>query len=814
VTQPLRKRRIAMLGRVLRALLGPRRGGTWPEPSAANLPALHGRLEILRDARAVPHVYAEDERDAFAVLGFLQAADRFLILDVLRHLGAGRLCELLGDFALPRLVDGIGGRRVAEIDGFLRPLGFAAEAERDLQRLSPRGRACLEAFAEGVNAALAAMRGVFPVEYLALGRVRAWQPADALVTARASGFVVSLVNLENELTFDAVWGEAGDALARLLYPDAPWADAPKSYAAGVPAGTEPADLEPPFQIPGSGSNNWVVSAARSASGAPVLANDPHVPLFPLPTYWFHAHVETPSFRVQGGFFPGCPTTGFGHNGALAWGCTTGFRDAWDFFRVHRLPDDPSRYRTVDGSGAIRRHREEQRARFGRKVVFEWESCEHGVLLPGWHHHDGTPLALRFVPVDLARWLEGHLALFEATDVAAHRAALAGMNEGPFDFNHVYAHVDGSIGWELIGKLPRRAADGLFVRDAHDPVAQWQGFLDFGEMPKRRDPDEGFVASANSTVDRDRHREIASLVHFEPRYRQSRIETALSGRAPHAIQDSMALQADVGIDYGPPLRDALLELLRGEGGPADPADERSRETDRSRWDAALGLLADWDGGFPSIAPAPAIFFFTQRELLERCFVGLLGPRLGRRFAHGRRGLPRLHRLLLDREDPLRAELARAAGRGLADLAREAFAAALARLAASGGSDPARWRWGDHQRARLGTALAELPAIGRRFLALDVPFPGDDYTVSPSRSLELGGRLRAFVGASSRFVCDLARPDEAWFAHSSGPSGDAASDFFANLSAGWARFEYFRSALWQPHEVPDVVERFVHAPSTRR
>jgi acyl-homoserine lactone acylase PvdQ len=126
-------------------------------------------------------------------------------------------------------------------------------------------------------------------------------------------------------------------------------------------------------------------------------------------------------------------------------------------------------------------------------------------------------------------------------------------------------------------------------------------------------------------------------------------------------------------------------------------------------------------------------------------------------------------------------------------------------------PEEWHWGRVHRARLGTPLSFLPILGKRLLALDEGFPGDDYTVSPSRPLEFRGRLYAFVGATSRFVCDLAKPDEAWFAHSSGPSADVASTFYANLARPWHRFEHFRSALWRPEEVPDPVERLVLAPN---
>ena len=345
------KRRLAMLARTIRGVVATPRPQTFPALTAAHLPATRGRLEVIRDANGIPHIYADEEPDLFAALGFLQAADRFILLDIVRHLGAGRLCELVGDFSTPPGSEVFSGKGIRDVDGFVRPLDFEAQSARDFERLDSRARHCLEAFAGGINAALQAMRGVYPPEYLLLGRVRPWRPSDALLAAQACAFCIALSPLDIELTFDAVRGHIGDAAARRLYPEAPWENVPTSYA--VVDGPEP---QLPLHFAAGGSNNWAVGAARSASGAPLVANDPHVPLLPLPTFWYHAHLACRRYRVQGGMMLGCPIFGYGHNGFLAWGVTTAYRDGWDVYRIHRLPGDPTRYRTVDGSAAITRHR--------------------------------------------------------------------------------------------------------------------------------------------------------------------------------------------------------------------------------------------------------------------------------------------------------------------------------------------------------------------------------------------------------------------------------------------------------------------------
>lgn len=786
-----RKRRAAMMARLLRALAGRRSVATFPSPTASSLPKVEGRLEIVRDRHGVVHVYAEHEIAMCAALGFLQASDRFFQLDVLRHIGAGRLCELVGDLRAPHHHEIFAEKRIADLDAFVAPFELEAKSSADLAGMSTQGRACVDAFSDGVNAALRAMRGLYPSEYLLLGRVRPWQPSDCLLSARTSAMAVSMVNFDTELTFDAVRAAVGDEVAREVFPEAPWDGVPTTYTA---KGAEPP--EPPVHVPPAGSNNWAVASARSASGAPLLASDPHVPLLPLPTYWYHVHVETPSLRAQGGMFPGCPALGFGHNGYLAWGITTGYRDSWDFFRVRRSEADPAMYVTVDGLGAIVRHRRVLRSRLGRPRTLAWESCGHGILLPGWKHHDGVDLSIRLVDSDAGEWLEGHLDLLGSRTVDDHRRALARIHCGPFDFNHVYAHRDGFIGWEIYGRVPRRRSDGLFVRDADDPSAQWDGVLEFSGMPKVLAPASGAVASANSMTDPHNFRTIATAVHFEARYRQARIESLLAGEPLHSLDTFHAMQRDVEAVHLRKAREGMVALAQQR---IDAAGADAR--------AALQVLVEWDCGCDVGSFGTTIFFFARKEMARLCFEPLLGSRVARRFLAGRRVLPRLHDLLGDPGDPLRARIESATHRALADLAVDALAHAVVRARACCGQDRRRWNWGRVQRARLGGLLCEIPVVGRRLLALDAAFGGEEYTLSPARSIDEPRGLRVLVGASSRFLCDLAKPDEAWFAHSGGPSGEPASFFYDNLSGAWSRFEMFRSCLWKADEVPDVVERFV-------
>jgi penicillin amidase len=783
------KRRIAMIRTVITRIMERTPPAQVSTFDPAHISQRAGRIEFVRDANGVAHIYAEVEADLYRAVGYLQGRERLITIEALRHLGSGRLSEFLVNVRIPRGVDHFGGLKVGEIDAFLRPLGFEREAQRDFPLLSEPARRCLQAFSDGMNDALRAYEGNYPAEFLVAGTIRPWTPQDCLLLARASALVVSLMPLENELTFDNIRNQEGDAVARQLYPDAPWQQAP-DVAPGGGSGIPDGPLDPPNM----GSNNWAVAGSRTASGKPLYCNDPHVPLIPAPTYWHHVHLECPEYRVQGGLYPGYPGMGWGHNGAIAWGVTTAFRDAWDLFRIERLPNDSQRYRTPTGSAPISRHREVHRSRFGKEEVLEWESCDHGILYPDWRHHDGSDLALKFADADLAAHFEGHRALYAAQTVEQTQRALAQLNRGPFDFNMVYAHKDGHIAWEPIGQLPRRKQDGLFIRNASDPNAGWEGYLDFSENPKIINPENGIVVSANSDTDPDQYPLIGTRVHCEPRYRQERITDWLLRSERHDVASMQALQKDVYSGYGAALLKPLCTPLRLANLDAG---ERT----------ALDYLQQWDGHFSVDSVGACVFFVLRKKLAEQVFMNLLGGPSAKRFTHGQRAIPRLDKLLMDEQDSLRDLIQQTTGRNLDEWIVQAFGKTVIKLRRALGDDPADWQWGNYHRVRIGTVLGDIPGLRKGWLALEGPMPGENNTVSPSVSIPDGKKLRAFVGASTRFICDLAHPEEAWFSHCAGPSADPATPYFQSLSEQWLAFGYFKSALWKAEDVPGVIERYV-------
>jgi penicillin amidase len=780
---------------------------------------LHGRLEVVRDRNGVAHVYAEREPDLYAALGVLQASERMLHLDALRHFGAGRLAGWLGNIPLPLAGSRIPLSALLDIDRFVLPLGFEAEAHRDVARLGVDDRLCLDAFVQGVNDVLLKSAGSLPGEYAVLPMPRPWTAEDCFLCARAMGLVTALLPLDNELLFDAVRRDNGDAVAKMLYPDAPWDQCPEVVGAASPeAGAMPAaapddetrlagegahpagEAAAPLHPAGIGSNNWAVSGRRTLSGKPLFCNDPHVPLFPAPTFWQHVHLCSGDVDVQGGMYPGFPGFGFGHNRHLAFGVTTLLRDGWDLVRLQRDASDPFRYQSAAGTGRIAAREERVAVRFGRPVTIAWETCDHGIIYPHWQSEGAPTVALRYAGCDHAAHFRGHRALMRAADQTTLGRALEDLADGPLDYNFVYALRSGRIGWEVLGQLPQRPADGLFVRAASDPASAWSGSVAFRDRPRLANPRCGYVVSANAVTEPRQWSMIGTAIHAEPDYRQERIRRLLAASNDHTREYMQAMQLDVASDFAPPLRDALVELLR----PARLTTALQGEA----WE----VLAAWNGVYDRGSAGACIFHHTRRGLAARVFRALLGATSGRRYAQGQHALPRLDRLLLDGDDPLRRLLQERSGFPLAYWAGEAFERAVHALRKRLGDDLRQWRWGDLQRVRIGPVMAEVLPAASHLMALDAEFGGEPNTVSPAVSLPDGkGGLRVIAGASSRFVCDLAHPDEAWFAHSSGSGWDPFTPYHAARARDWSEGRYYRSALWAVHEVPDVIERAIVSPA---
>jgi penicillin amidase len=730
------------------------------------VPGLGGSVVIARDAWGIPHVEAGSDADAWFALGFCHGQDRAFQLEILLRAGRGTLSELLGAGALP-------------IDRLSRTLGFHRLAHDQHPMLDTDIRDVLAAYVAGVNASIAA--GTRPHELVLLRRGRsAWRVEDVLAFLGLQSLALA-GNWDTELgRLALLLADGPGALIAAAPAYGSWLPAviPAGATAGEPIDRLASDLARLRDVVGGGgaSNAWALSGSRTASGVPLLANDPHLaPSVPAP--WYLAHLRTPDWELAGASFVGGPAFPTGHNGHAAWGITAGCTDSADLFWEQIDP----RTDTAQGPAGpepIRRVPQCIEVRGGADVVEEIVVTRRGPLV--------TPLLDLDVALSLrATWLEpaavrGFLDVHRADSFETFRAAF-GAWPGPA-LNVVYADAEGRIGWQLVGTLPRRrAGNGTLPLPAWDADCGWEEeHLPFDALPRTVDPEPGHVISANHAARADAPDAPFLGADWLDGYRAARITEVVAQRSDWDVASTMSLQVDLVSVPWRELRPAVLAVA------TDDPDART----------AIDHLAAWDGvvGPESAAASVYELFVAElaaivaREAAPTAWQAALGGGVGPAMPRTALGAVTVRRIS--------ALLRGATDHGNAIVA--ALASAVRALRAGHGADPAAWAWGRVRPLRLFHPLGASRPLDRLLNLGPVPVGGDANTVAQAGVLPLRPLANPAVIANHRTVIDLADVERSRFVLAGGQSGNPLSPHYADLFALWQRGEGV-PIPWSPEAV---------------
>jgi penicillin amidase len=739
-----------------------------------SLAGLAAPVEILRDAYGVPHIFAQSQRDAHFALGFVHAQDRLWQLEMNRRIGAGRLAEVLGPRAL-------------ETDRFMRTLGVRRAAQANLGHLDEETRAALDAYAQGVNAFLAT-GPVLPPEFLLLGvRPQPWTAVDSLAWAKMMAWDLG-GSWRNELLRVRLSRVLPMARVHEFLPPYP-GDAPpalrdlKDLYEGLER--EPPRIargsDPDFPDPdsGAGSNSWVVSAARSASGKPLLANDPHLALT-APAVWYLAHLHAPGLNAIGATLPGMPGVLVGRNDRIAWGSTNTGPDVQDLY-LEKL-DTAGNYLTPEGPRAFETMVETIRVRGGSDETLHVRVSRHGPVISDVVHAAleltprGHAMALAWTalaPDDLS--MQAALRVGRARNWSEFEAALRLLHAPQQTIT--YADVDGNIGFLAAGRVPVRKPEndlkGLAPAPGWDARYDWAGYVPFEALPRAFNPAAGALVSANHKVTPPGYAHHITF-EWQPPYRARRIEELLLlGHGKHSIDSFARMQLDT---VSLAVRELLPHLLS-----ARPRNDAGRD--------ALKLLASWDGDMAAARPEPLIVVAWWRELA----LALYGDELGDAF-RGRWSTraPFVENALRTGSawcDDVRSRPVERCEQVLSD----SLDRALQDLKRRFGADPGAWKWGEaHPAWHRHRPLSRSEALARLF-DLRVPSPGDAYSINVGRSdfNDDAAPYASIHAASYRALYDLADPQGSLFIHSGGQSGNPLSPHYRAFTEAWSRGEYIRT-----------------------
>jgi penicillin G amidase len=726
-------------------------------------------VQIYRDQLGIPHLRAQSVPDAFFAQGFVHAQDRLWQMDFDRHRAYGRAAEYLGGRAIPQ-------------DVLLRRLRLEASARADYDAVNVETRSMLEAYAAGVNAFVQATDRL-PIEYQLLATTpEPWQPWDACAVFKVRHVFTGGV-WQAKLWRARLLRQIGPELTAKLYADeasgqpliippgidyrGPTLNGLQALRAGEAVVSVLQELE-------GGSNSWVLAGQRTASGAPLLAGDPHRAL-DTPNVFYQNHLACPAFDAVGLSFPGVPgLPHFGHNRAVAWCVTTAMADYQDLYIERFQPGNPQFYESAGQWRQVQHQREVIRVRNGQAMEIDVSVTHHGPIIIG-DPAQGYALALRYTALaEPNASFDALLPMLRAAGPDEFEEALRPWVD-PCN-NILFADVHGQIGYRTRGQVPIRSrANAWLPVPGWTGEHEWQGMIPFEEMPRLRNPEAGFMVTANNRIVDQTYPHYLAL-HYEPGFRARRMRDRLRPLVHASGADMAMIHAD---RVSLPAQAFVAMLAQVE--PVDTLSAQARSS-----------LHQWDGTMAPDSVAATIYAVCRDELMRLLMEPVLGPLAREALGGGLYGtlmpLGQLReRLLTMMQADDRTLLP--AGETWASLLASALQRTMAWLRQELGDDPQGWQWARlHRTTPRHPLVSEFPALAEWLNPPAVATGGDGDTVQAA-SISAGGGYTVGGTAVTRFVFDLHDWQRSAWVVPLGASGHPGSPHYADQTATWAAVQLY-------------------------
>jgi penicillin amidase len=800
------------------------------------LEGLDGPVDIYRDRLGIPHIYASTSHDLFFAQGYVHAQDRFWQMDTWRHIGSGTLSEMFGAGQV-------------ETDTFLRTLGWRLTAEQEYAGLDPISKSIIDSYTAGVNAYLDDHDATaLSLEYAVLGllspdyKIEKWTPINSLTWGKAMAWDLR-GNMDEEIERAVLLKSFTPEQLAELYPAYPQdhpvivntlrentskVQSPTAQIASEvdlsalnfqPLADKLARLDTALGPAGDalGSNSWAVSGARTSTGMPLLANDPHLGI-QMPSIWYQAHLECKPvsdecpYNVAGFTFAGVPGVIIGHNDRVAWGFTNVGPDVMDLYIERVNPDNPDQYEVNGAWVDFETRLETIDVVGGDPMDVTVRLTRHGPVISesfGPLKNENTNDDPEFVPFKERAGVE----LPEQYVIALQWTALTpstpfqaiwGFNraqnwedfrEAASNFhvpaqNLLYADVDGNIGYQMPGDIPVRAnGDGSLPVPGWTDEYEWTGFIPFEELPYTFNPPEGFIVTANNRCQPWDYPYLITR-DWDYGFRAQRIVDLIEN-APGKIDVAymQQMQGD-SFDSNGPVFVPLLTQMDDEAATPNQA-------------IALDLLAKWDYQARADSAAAAVFNAFGRHFLQNTFNDDMPhenyyPEGGSRWNEILRHLDEHSPWWDDKTTPDIKETRD-------EVLRKSFEQGVAELEDFLGRDPSKWNWGEmHASTFRNGTLGESGVAPIEGLFNRGPFPtsgGDSIVNATGWSVQEGYETNWLP--SMRMIVDLGDLNNSVTVHTTGQSGHAYHPHYDDMSPMWAKIEYY-GMLWEEQAITSNAE----------
>ncbi len=785
---------------------------------------LQGRVEIYRDSRGTPHIYASSNHDLFFAQGYVQAQDRWWQMETIRYFARGKIGELAGKQP-----------GITEKDIYMRTFGFEAICEKEFQLFDKETQGDMLAFAEGVNAYILNRNpSDLAVEYSFLqltganARIKPWTPVDSLMLGKCSAHDMTFIR-NREIVRTNLTALLGEQMAG-FYIAPPWpyekrptivqqGDFPSenvtpasvtailengSLSEALVSGLTSPSLD--YDPSGMGSNNWVVSGRLTESGKPILANDPH--LGPeIPTVWYeiglhrNGQATGDGFDVAGFAFASCPGIYTGRNSHISWAITNVSPDVYDLYSIRVNPDNPLQYewngqwrdmtvRTeainfINGAPPVTI---KIRMTHLGPIINDNQFDKKSGLTLGYNNKD--PLALRWTALDPCTWMQSLIKLDKATNFQEFREALSYFDVPSQNF--IYADVKGNIGYQCPGRIPLRLLknNGKTVSPGWTDEYEWQGYIPFEDLPYIFNPERGFIATANQPVVAPQYfdwlsNKLGTKYNYGINadtnygYRAERIEQLIKELKPHTLKTIQAIQNDTKLISAT----EVMPFLK-------PLHFESQELSDARdW------LGNWDYMCTVDSPQAPLYHLFWISLISN----LYNDDLGKVTSADGGGINMWATYLL-LQDPSNKwwddKNTKDVIETRDDIMIRSFKEGYNNTVSLLGKDRTKWKWGDLHKitfvnSTLGVSgVAPLEALTNRG---PMGAPGSYDTVNNGYWTWKSGKMSVFGQPAMRMIIDMGDPTKSVAVNAPGESGHPLSGNYSNQLDAWLNGGY-HSLTW--------------------
>jgi penicillin G amidase len=758
---------------------------------------LTNEVNIYRNEYAVPLIKAENDEDAAFALGYVHAQERLFQMDVARRAAQGRLSEVFGTATV-------------QIDQMFRTVGIYKNVVDNYYRVNPLTKKFLEAYSKGVNAFINDAKGKYPVEFDVLGYdPRPWKPQHSLAIAKLMAWELN-ISWWSDITFAQLVQKFGAEKAKELLPDFP-ENSPTiipnelKTIASIPSDFIKADQQfrefTGFVGTHIGSNNWIVNGKMSASGKPIIANDPHL-AFTAPGRWFFVVIRSKDWNAEGFSIPGMPAIVIGKNQNIAWAMTNVMADDADFY-TESIDSTGKNYLLNGTYRPLSIRKDTIYVKGSTPIVYEIKNTHRGPIITDIHSYTKyfpytgvktAQMSMRWTGQEFSDEMFAAISFSKARNWEEFKNA-ARYFTAPGQ-NFVYGDNGGNIGYICAAKLPiRPSASPTLVYDGTTDKNDWVGFVPYEEMPKLFNPLQNFIASANNKTVSNFKYHISNI--WEPSSRIDRINEMLKSKPVHSVSDYKKYQNDFISPYAKKISGYIVSAF-----DSVKIKDKNLET-------TLNLFKGWDFQMNSESQVPTIYTRFLQYLIKNTFKDEMGTDLLKEYVFLANIPYRIIPKMLDENrSSFFDDVTTSKVETRDDIIRKSLVDALTDLENNYGKDIANWQWGDIHKVTFKHMFHGQSSLLDKLIDIG-PFSigGDGTTVFNTEysfpelygdsniGIEVGSskKYENILGPSMRFIFDFADPDYLEFILPTGESGHFMSNHYKDMSKMWLKGNYIKLPL---------------------